>query len=127
MESSAIIGIKLDPSSKEGGCDMCIFACATCLPVPKVQISSPAQNFGDKVHTDIWGLAMITTHQNQRYFVTIMDNTTQYTVIYLLQTKDEAFEAYKSFKAWATMQQHCKGIKTLHSDHSSEYLSAAFD
>ena len=52
---------------------------------------------------------------------------TQYTVTYLLQTKDEAFEAYKSFKAWATMQQHCKGIKALHSDHGGKYLSAAFN
>ena len=36
MESGAIIGIELDPSSQEGDCDACIFACATHLPVPKV-------------------------------------------------------------------------------------------
>ena len=44
-----------------------------------------------------------------------MDDVTWYTVTYLLQTKDKAFEAYKSFEAWATTQQHCKGIKALHS------------
>ena len=36
VESSTIVGIKLDLSSQEGDCDVCIFACATCLPVPKV-------------------------------------------------------------------------------------------
>ena len=79
------------------------------------------------MHTDVWGLAMIATCQNQRYFVTFIDNTTRYTVTYLLQTKDEAFEAYKSFEAWATTQQHCKGIKTLCSDCGGKYLSVAFD
>ena len=64
IESGAVIRIKLDPSSQEGDCDVCIFIHATCLPVPKVQISSPAPNFGDKVHTDVWGLATIATCQN---------------------------------------------------------------
>ena len=53
VESSAIVGIELDLSSQEGDCNTCIFAYATCLPVPKVQISSPTQNFGDEVHTDV--------------------------------------------------------------------------
>jgi transposase InsO family protein len=44
-----------------------------------------------------------------------------------MRTKDKAFEAYKSFKVWALTQQHCKGIKTLHSDRGGEYLSKAFD
>ena len=127
MESGAVVGIELDPSSQEGDCDACIFVRATRLPVPKVQISSPAQNFRDEVHTDVWGPATIATCQNQRYFVTFTDNATRYTVTYLLRTKDEAFEAYKSFEAWATTQQHCKGIKTPRSDHGGEYLSAAFD
>jgi len=44
-----------------------------------------------------------------------------------MQTKDKALEAYKSFEAWALMQQCCKGIKTLCSDRGGEYLSKAFD
>jgi transposase InsO family protein len=41
--------------------------------------------------------------------------------------KDEAFEAYKSFEAWAIIQHHCKAIKVLHSNHGGEFLSKAFD
>jgi Pol polyprotein/zinc knuckle protein len=63
VESGAIVGVELDPSSLETDCDACIFACATHLPIPKVQISPPAQNFGDEVHTDVWGPATIATHQ----------------------------------------------------------------
>ena len=36
VESGTIVRIELDPSSQEGDCNMCIFACATCLPMPKV-------------------------------------------------------------------------------------------
>jgi Pol polyprotein len=36
VESGAIVGVKLDPSSSETDCNACIFACATRLPIPKV-------------------------------------------------------------------------------------------
>ena len=35
--------------------------------------------------------------------------------------------AYKSFKAWALTQQHCKAIKVLCSNRRGKYLSGAFD
>jgi hypothetical protein len=59
--------------------------------------------------------------------VTFTDDAIWYTITFLMHTKDEALKAYKSFEAWALMQQHCKGIKTLHSDCGGEYLSKAFD
>jgi hypothetical protein len=36
VKSSAITGVKLDPSLQEAACDACIFAHATCQPIPKV-------------------------------------------------------------------------------------------
>jgi transposase InsO family protein len=47
--------------------------------------------------------------------------------MFLMWTKDEALEAYKSYEAWALAQQHCKAIKVLRSDRGGEYLSKAFD
>jgi hypothetical protein len=95
---------------------MCIFMRTARLPMPKPHISTPTQNFGDEVHTDIWGPSSITMHQGWHYFASFTDDCTCFTVIFLLQTKDEAFNAYKSFEAWATTQLHCKGIKVLRSD-----------
>src|SRR5260370_21878230 len=51
----------------------------------------------------------------------------RYTITFLMCTKDEALGAYKSYKAWATMQQHCRAIKVLRSDQGGEYLSKDFD
>lgn len=127
VESGAVIGVELDPSSQEADCDACIFARATRLPIPKVRISPPAQNFGDEVHTDVWGPSPIASRQGRRYFITFTDDATRYTVTFLLRTKDEALEAYKSFEAWATTQHHCQAIKVLRSDRGGEFLSNAFD
>ena len=127
VESRAVTGIKLDSASQEATCNTCIFACVTHQPIPKVRISPPAQNFGDEIYTDVWGPSSTPMHQGQKYFITFTDDVTRYTVTFLMRTKDEALEAYKSFEAWALTQQHCKGIKTLHSDRGGEYLSKAFD
>ncbi len=56
-----------------------------------------------------------------------MDDATHYTTTFLICIKDEAFDAYKSYEAWAITQQHCWVIKVLHSDCGGEYLSSTFD
>lgn len=127
VTSGAVVGIELDTDSPEMDCDACIYARATRLPIPKVRISSPAQDFGDEIHTDVWGPATIATRQNRRYFITFTDDATRYTTTFLLRTKDEALEAYKMFEAWAVTQHHCKAIKVLRSDRGGEYLSEAFN
>ena len=95
--------------------------------MPKPRISMPAQSFGDEIHTNVWGPASTTTSKGRRYFITFTDDSTRFTVIYLLWTKDEVLMSYKSFEAWAIAQQHCKGIKALRSDRGGEYLSKDFD
>jgi hypothetical protein len=125
--SGAVTGIKLDPASQEAACDACIFACATCQPVPKVRISPPAQTFGDEVYTDVWGPSNTPMRQGHKYFIMFTDDVTRYTMTFLMRTKDKALEAYKSYEAWALAQQHYKAIKVLCSDRGGEYLSKAFD
>ena len=113
VKNGAIKGIKLDPNAPDTNCDACIFAHTKCLPVSKPRTSVPAQNFGDIIHTDVWGPAPVATRARKQYFVTFTDDTTRYTVIYLMRTKDEVLKTYKSFESWATTQQHCNQIKVL--------------
>jgi transposase InsO family protein len=127
IKSSAVIGIKLDPDSQIEDCTICKQAKATHLPLGKIKVNLTAKNFGDVIHTDVWGKAPSATRQGRNYFITFTDEATRYTVTYLLRTKSEAFDAYKSFEAWAITQQHCTAIKVLHSDCGGEYLSGAFD
>ena len=56
VQSGAVKGIDLDPNAlDEVDCDACIFARATRLPISKPPNSTPAKNFGDVIHSDVWG------------------------------------------------------------------------
>ena len=66
-------------------------------------------------------------HQGHHFFITFTDDATCYTVTFLLVHKGDALNMYRSFEAWACIQNLCAAIKVLCSDRGSEYLSAAFD
>jgi len=129
VKSGATCRIKLDPNVPEvdTDCEACIIAHTTHLPMLKPHISAPAQSFGDKVHTNMWGPSKTPTKGSCHYFITFTDNTTHFTLVYLLSKKSKALKAYKFFEAWAITQQHSTKIKVLHSDCRGEYLSKEFD
>ena len=47
----------------------------------------------------MWGPSSTPMRQGRKYFITFTDDATQYTITFLMRTKDEALEAYKSFEA----------------------------
>jgi hypothetical protein len=53
--------IALDPNSWEEHCEACIYARTTRQPVPKLRVSEQAKQFGDEIHTDMWGPAPVAT------------------------------------------------------------------
>jgi hypothetical protein len=127
VEGGLVTGIALDPNSREEHCEACIFARATRQPVPKLQVSKQATQFGDEIHTDVWGPHDVATRAGCRSFITFTDDATCYTITYLLAAKSDALARYKEFEVWARTQNHCHAIKVLRSDHGGEYLSGAFD
>ena len=115
INSRAICGINLNPNVSEvdADCKACIIACTTRLPMHKPCISTLAQNFGDEVHTNVWGPSKAPTKGGHHYFITFMDDATCFMPIYLMNKKSKALKAYKFFKVWAITQQHGTRIKVL--------------
>lgn len=126
VKGGLVIGLALDPNSREEHCEACIFARATRKPVPKVRVSPQAKQFGDEIHTDIGGPTRVATRSGRRFYITFTDDATRYTFAYLLPYKSDALTVYKRFEAWALTQGHCTAIKVLHSDRGGEYLSDEF-
>jgi len=120
-------GITLDLALCEEHCEACIFTRATWQSVPKFRVSPQSQQFGDEIHTDMWGPAPVSTRRRQRYFITFMDNMTRFTLTYLLVAKSDVLSHYCQFEAWVKTQNHCVTIKVLRSNHGSKYLSGEFD
>ena len=109
------------PSGHPFFCESCIYAKVTCKPMVKIREGEWASAFGDEVHSDLWGPAPVEMKAGRHYYVTLIDDMSHLTHLYLLCNKSDAFLAYKEYAAWC--ETHLDGsIKTLHLDHGGGYL-----
>jgi transposase InsO family protein len=78
------------------------------------------------IHSDICEMNGVLIEGGQRYFMIMIDNASRYCYVYLLKTKDEALNYFKTYKAKVENQLE-KKIKRFMSDHGGEYFSNEFD
>lgn len=53
----------------------------------------------DIIHSDICEMTDILPRGGKRYFITFIDDASKDVDVFLIRTKDEAFEKFKSYKA----------------------------
>jgi hypothetical protein len=53
----------------------------------------------DLIHSDLCEMNGILTRAAKKYFITFIDDATRYCQFYLVNTKDEAFNCFKIYKA----------------------------
>lgn len=107
-------------TSFDNNCSVCPMAKQTRLPFQLSLISTKAAF--DLLHCDIWGPHKIPTHSGARFFLTIVDDFTRCTWIFLMQHKSETQNLLKSFVIFAQTQFHAN-IKTIRVDNGSEFFS----
>jgi transposase InsO family protein len=78
------------------------------------------------IHSDICEMNGVLTEGGQRYFMTMIDDASKYCYIYLLKTKDEDLNCFKTYKAEVENQLE-KKIKRFRSDCGGEYFFNEFD
>jgi hypothetical protein len=78
------------------------------------------------IHSDIYEINGVLTEGGQRYFMTMSDDASRYCYVYLLKTKDNALNYFKTYKAEVENQLE-KKIKCFRSDRGGEYFSNEFD
>jgi transposase InsO family protein len=78
------------------------------------------------IHSDICKMDGVLTESGQRYFMIMIDDASRYCYVYLLKTKDEALNCFKTYKAKVENQLE-KKIKRFKFDHGGEYFSNEFD
>src|SRR3954466_8811465 len=68
----------------------------------------------------------VLTKGGKKYFMTLIDDSTRFCYVYLLNTKDEALHYFKIYKAEVENQLE-KKIKRVPSDRGGEYFSNDFN
>lgn len=105
----------------EKNCHICPLAKQTRLQFP---ISNSRFNpFLKLVHLDLWGPYNIPTYDKKYYFLTIVDDHTRFTWVYMLQLKSEVVIVLKQFLAMIR-NQFGKMIKVLRSDNRTEFFNS---
>ena len=90
------------------------------LPVDTSAISSTKPY--EIIHCDIWGHYQHSSLFGTHYFLTIVDDYTRFTWIFLMRHKDETQSFLKCFLSYVFTQfEFC--IKTFRSDNSGEFTS----
>ena len=125
VRSNAIQGISLIDNSQPLYCKSCEYAKTTRKAIKKERKGAQASAFGEEIHSDLWGPSPLQTLRGRKYYITFTDNHLHFTWTQLLQSKDEALQAYKAFVAWA-QTQHGTKIKCLRSDQGGEYTGDNF-
>ena len=126
VEDKRVVGVELEDAGEEmGTCKLCEFAKTMRKRVRKEREEPLAKKFGDEIHSDVWGPTTTKTIHHWKYYSSFTDDSTRWSHVKLLHGKDDTFNAYIEFEAWADTQHGAK-IKRLCSDCRGEYLSTEF-
>ncbi|KAG7559384.1 Ribonuclease H-like superfamily [Arabidopsis thaliana x Arabidopsis arenosa] len=120
---SRALGLLLPSVSfKNDECEACILGkhCKSVFP----KSNTIYENCFDLVHSDVWTSPCL-SRENQKYFVTFIDEKSKYTWLTLLPSKDRVLEAFTNFQNYVTNHYNAK-IKIFRSDNGGEYTSHAF-
>lgn len=106
-------------------CDICVKCKQTVLPF-KASTNKKVVKTLDLVHSDVCGPMQTLSNGGSRYFITFIDECTNWVEVYFLKSKAEAKEAFQKYRAKVEKQTERK-IKCLRTDNGLEYCSKDFD
>lgn len=101
-------------------CDICLMARQTRLPFPSK--SHNTTKIFELLHVDLWGLYHVTTHENYKYFITLVDDFSRATWTYLLSCKSNALHIIKAFVNMVENQFKIT-VKSIRTDNGMEFTS----
>ena len=109
----------------DNNCEGCAVGKATRQPFPKSS-SKKSSAVLDLIHSDVCGPLNIPSVGGSIYFVTFIDDYSNFVYVYLLKRKSEVFEKFVEYLAMAENFTG-KRLKKFRSDNGGEYVGEEFD
>ncbi|XP_074377153.1 uncharacterized protein LOC141718673 [Apium graveolens] len=88
------ISVQSEPCSKK--CPVCPLSKQYKIPFPKFSASVSTESFA-LIHMDIWGPYHIATNTGCKYFLTIVDDYTRATWVFLMPNKQQILSIFQTF------------------------------
>jgi hypothetical protein len=125
VSNGMVTGVELTETEMPT-CETCIASKHTETSFPLERSSSPASQYGELVHCDVWGPASTKTFGGKQYYCSHIDNYSDECVLFLLRTKNKVFKCYKDYKAWAKHHREVTAIGSHQSDCGGKYMDNNF-
>ena len=103
-------------------CEICVESKYTSHSHKSVEKSNEILGL---IHTDLCDFKATPSRGGKNYYITFIDDCSKFCYVYLINTKDEALNMFKTYKAEVENQLD-KKIKILRSDRGGEYESNDF-
>ena len=118
------VGIDIASVNKWELCGGCALGKQTRLSFQSTT-TERAKNVLDIVHSDVCGPMQTSTFSAKRYFVTFIEDKSQFCVVFLLRIKSEVLDKFVQFVKFAETQTG-RRVKVLRSDNGGKYVSNKF-
>ena len=112
--------LHINNASLSHNCSICPLAKQTRLSFPRSSITT--HSTFDLLHCDVWGPHKIPIHYGLRFFLTVVDDFTRRTWIFLMQHKSEVHHLLVNFVKFVQTQFYTT-IKIVRSDNETKFLS----
>ncbi len=81
---------------------------------------------GQLLHIDTVGPSRIRSMGGKWYVLVIVDDSSRYSWVFFLESKDEVFENFQSL-ALRLNNEHLNCLRVIHSDNVTEFRNASFN
>nr|KYP69064.1 Retrovirus-related Pol polyprotein from transposon TNT 1-94 [Cajanus cajan] len=104
--------------------EQCVFGKQHRIKFPKAQHSTKSTL--DYIHSDCRGPSQVPSLGGGRYFLSIIDNYSRMTWIFIMKHKNQAFRCFKEWKILME-KQTSKRVKRLRTDNGLEFCTKEFN
>lgn len=103
-------------------CEPCINGKMTRIPFG---IRTKSSRILEIVHSDVCGPVTPESYDGNKYFVTFIDDFSNFTAVYFIKRKSEVFEKFREYLQMVESKFSCK-LSKLRCDNGGEYCSNEF-